>query len=232
MINKLTGDYFNRIGKPELLITDNATQFRSKKFHDTLAEYGVKTITTSVYFPQGNMVERANREIGRLLRALCHTNHKKWSYVIDQISTWINRAIHSSTGYSPEELHFGRTLSNPLLKHLELPPSTDPSPNMIVLAKRQLRSKAERRKLRHDHNNKKLITFKVGDKVLVKTHNQSSAMLDEIKKFFLLYHGPCTIKKLIHQNAYQVIDDSTGHSVGIQNVVNLIPYKMPVTNID
>lgn len=102
---------------------------------------------------------------------------------------------------------------------------------MIVLAKKRLICKAERRKMRHDRD-QNLITFKPGDKVLVKTHNQSSAAADEIKKFFLLFHGPCTVEKVVHHNAYLITDDSTGRSLGIQNVINLIPYKTPISVLE
>lgn len=40
----------------------------------------------------------------------------------------------------------------------------------------------------------------VGQKILVKTHNLSSSINKEIKKFFLIFDGPYDIIKMIGEN--------------------------------
>lgn len=99
--------------------------------------------------------------------------------------------------------------------------------DIVSLAKSRLLSQAEKRQRRHDQG-KKPVYFKVGDKVLVRNHELSSAEHNQIKKFFLLYKGPCTVTKLVNKNAYQVVEDSSNSSLGIQNIYNLKPYRFPI----
>ena len=50
----ITLKYFPEIGKPQSIITDHGTQFRGRKWRDTLMNQGVKTYKTSVYHPNSN----------------------------------------------------------------------------------------------------------------------------------------------------------------------------------
>lgn len=71
ILNKLKTDYFSKVGVSQAILSDNGTQFRSTLWRWELSGYNIKVKHTSGYFPQGNPTERANREIGRLLRAFC-----------------------------------------------------------------------------------------------------------------------------------------------------------------
>ena len=62
----------------------------------------------------------------------------------------------------------------------------------IRLAKENLLSKGEHRKHRHDTKGK-WVKYEIGQLVLVRRHDLSSAQEKEIKKFFLLYEGPYEI---------------------------------------
>lgn len=175
------------------------------------------------------MVERVNREIGRILRAFCHSKHPRWAYLLEQVQMWINRAVHTSTGFTPNELHFGKENKCQISKNIEFPPSENVRFNFIELARAHLLAKAERRRLKHG-NSKMLVSFKPGDKVLVKTHNQSSAELKEIKKFFLLYEGPYIVHKVVNENAYLLLNEN-GILFGTHNIYNLKRFKEPVKQI-
>nr|CAI5847053.1 unnamed protein product [Callosobruchus analis] len=96
----------------------------------------------------------------------------------------------------------------------------------IELAYRNLKTRAEKRQRRHDMRHRVQV-FDVGDKVLVRTHHQSSAESAEVKKFFLLFRGPATIVKIQGHNSYEVVEDATGINLGVHNVYNLKPYKVP-----
>lgn len=78
-------DYFEKIQVPKAILSDNGTQFCARIWVDTLSKFNVKVKHTSVYFPQGNMTERINREIGRLLRYFCFKKHTRWAYVINDV---------------------------------------------------------------------------------------------------------------------------------------------------
>nr|CAH7749978.1 unnamed protein product [Callosobruchus chinensis] len=90
---------------------------------------------------------------------------------------------------------------------------------------RNLKTKAEKRQRRHDKEHR-VHSFNVGDKVLVRTHQQSSAECAEIKKFFLLFRDPATIVKIQGHNSYEIVEEATGINLGVQNVFNLEPYKV------
>ena len=74
VINK----YIPEVGKPVSIITDHGTQFRGRKWRETLIHLGIKTYKTSVYHPNSNPAERVLREGGRILRTYCHSQQRKW----------------------------------------------------------------------------------------------------------------------------------------------------------
>lgn len=49
------------------IITDHGTQFKGKKWRETLNEAGIKTYKISVYHPNSNPAERVLREWGEFL---------------------------------------------------------------------------------------------------------------------------------------------------------------------
>ena len=72
IIEILSTKYIPEVGVPQTIITDHGTQFRGKRWKNTLLELGIKTYKTSVYHPSSNPAERALREVGRILRTYCH----------------------------------------------------------------------------------------------------------------------------------------------------------------
>lgn len=84
ILRYLTEKYFNEVGKPKVVFSDNGSQFTSRKWVDVLREHQVEVRHISVYFPQGNQTERVNREIGRLLRAVCHEIHTKGTFCLKE----------------------------------------------------------------------------------------------------------------------------------------------------
>ena len=94
----------------------------------------------------------------------------------------------------------------------------------IRLANENLLTKGERRKQRHDAKGK-WIKYEVGQLVLVKRHDLSSAQDKEIKKFFLLYEGPYEVVEVKMQNAYVLRNTATQEIVGTQNATNLKLYR-------
>lgn len=227
ILNCFFNKYIPKMGKPKAILSDNGTQFTSELWLSGLLKENIQVRHTSVYFPQGNLTERFNREIGRIIRALCHFQHTKWSYVLPQIEYWLNRSYHSSTGFTPYELHFGRVMQNELIKHIEFPNSDhyELPEGYIYLAYENLLSKAAKRKMKYDLNHS-LTRFSEGDKVLLRTHYHSSSLSKEIKKFFLLYDGPYLIKSLKGQNSYELMEE-TGVSKGVHNIYNLKPFVEP-----
>lgn len=227
ILNCLLNKYIPKMGKPKAILSDNGTQFTSELWFNSLTKENIQVRHTSVYFPQGNLTERFNREIGRLIRASCHAQHTKWSCVLSQIEFWLNRSYHSSTGFTPCELHFGEVSPNELIRDIDFPDSDkyELPEGYLHLAYENLISKAAKRKNKYDTNHN-LTRFSEGEKVLVRTHHQSSLLSKEIKKNFLLYEGPYIIKSVKGQNSYELMEES-GISKGVHNIYNLKPFIEP-----
>ncbi|KAF2889847.1 hypothetical protein ILUMI_16326 [Ignelater luminosus] len=155
ILNKLQNDYFPNYGTPQKILSDNGTQFRSQTWISVLESANIKHIRICVYHPQGNMTERVNREIGRILRAFCHMKHTKCATVTAQVEVWLNQAVHKSTGYAPIELHLNEKRSNPFLTANIMFPSVNRvmntnEPPILEWAYSNLKAAAEKRKCSHD----------------------------------------------------------------------------------
>lgn len=66
-------------------------------------------IHTSAYFPQGNMTERTNREVGGVSRTFYNVKHFSCAVNIKEVDRCINNSIHETTDVSLNELHFSIT---------------------------------------------------------------------------------------------------------------------------
>ena len=78
--------YIPEVGKPQSVITDHGTQFRGRRWRETLTHQGVKTYKTSVYHPNSNPADRVLREVGRILRTYCHSQQRRWEEYLSPVS--------------------------------------------------------------------------------------------------------------------------------------------------
>ena len=93
----IINQYLPEVGKPISIITDHGTQFKGKRWRDTLLALGIKTYKTSVYHPNSNPAERVLREVGRILRTYCHHQQKKWQEYLLATEEFLNLAPVSYT---------------------------------------------------------------------------------------------------------------------------------------
>lgn len=115
---------FHIFGVPELIVTDNGSQFKSVIFENLLAKYGVKHILTAVYSPQSNASERLNRSILSALRSYLKNDQRDWDSHLSNICVALRSLIHTSIGYSPYNVLFGHSMithakSYELLRNIE-----------------------------------------------------------------------------------------------------------------
>ena len=92
---------------PQILVSDNGTEFSTWQLHHYLERIGVKHLYTSSYSPQSNgCVERFNQSLKRMIyRHLSQYQTKKYNDVMSLLLENYNSVKHSSTGFSPLTLH-------------------------------------------------------------------------------------------------------------------------------
>lgn len=99
---------FSQTGIPEVLHSDQGRNFESTILRETLEVFGINKSRTTAYHPQGDgMVERLNRSLLQMLRAYVDTK-EDWEKYLPLTLYAYRTAVHSSTGYSPFQLMYGR----------------------------------------------------------------------------------------------------------------------------
>jgi transposase InsO family protein len=215
---------FHRVVPIKVILSDHGTQFQSRLWQDTLRQWGITPTMSSIRHPQSNPTERVMKELGRLFRAYCHNAHANWASVLSSIELLFNTTTHSSTGFSPYEVIFGRNPTNPLSRLIEpLLPAVDPKPLEQIReeARANLRRTAEQRR---NSRRGSYDTFQVGDLVLLRVNPVSDAAGRVFAKFCLLYSGPYLISERPYSNVYTLSDPTTGSVKGKYNIVNLKLY--------
>ena len=177
-------DIYSRVGVPREVLTDNGGQFTSDLMKEVSRLLSIRQMTTTPYHPQCNgLVERFNGTLKAMLRKMCEEKPKDWDRYINPLLFAYREAVQESTGFSPFELLFGRTVRGPLAILRELwtgevdEPDTKTTYQYVLdlkdrleatcqLAQENLSKSAE--KYRRQYNRKaKNRKFEVGDEVLL-----------------------------------------------------------------
>ena len=223
---KFMNKYVNEVGKPLTVVADRGPCFRSNVWEQQLKEIGVTPGHSSVYYPQGNPVERYMRSLGNLCRIYCHDKHKSWASYLPFFEQCLNTTHNSSTGCIPYEIIMKKPINNYLQSVTPFPTPITPIDfeSKLQLLEKTTQRKADLRKKNHDKNTN-LCSFKVGDRVLIKMHHLSNAAYGETKKFFCLFDGPYVISAAKGRGVFKVKDPDTDQLVGVYNTALLRPAK-------
>lgn len=226
--DKFLNCYCIEIGKPNKILTDNATMFHAKLWYNKLKENYIKSIHCTVRNPQGNASERVIRSLGRCFRLLVNEKHASWVSQLEKINEWLNSVVHSSTGFTPYELQYGQPPPRPLVDKIMFPEDVNSISHGQKLDKayNNIKFVSERRKLTHTPS--KPYKFQIGDRILVRVSHLSSAANKCIDKFFHLYERPFVMKEEVGPNAYLLINPENNMIIGKYNAYHLKSYKEPL----
>lgn len=179
--------YFNDIGKPLIILSDNGGQFITQKWELFARKNNCQIRHTSPYNPQANPVERVMREIGRIIRTYASKKQTKWDKIIPRSEEIINGTRHSATDCTPNSLQFKNSYN------LEIDYRLLPTEKVITkwkdriqIAKRKLQAAAQKRKtqfLKHGFTG----PYEVGQMVWTRLHRRSDASRRLTRKIHLVY---------------------------------------------
>ena len=108
-------DYFLRYGIPRKLYSDRDPSYESSLFQNVMRKLGVKKLRTTGYNPQGNgLTEQSNQTCKNYLTAYVNKKPENWDQHCRELSFAYNTSVHTSTGFTPANLFFGRKINVPL----------------------------------------------------------------------------------------------------------------------
>ena len=107
--------YFSRVGIPDEIVSDQGSNFVSKLMAQLYEQLGITKIKTSVYHPEANgLVERFNGTLKSMLKKFVQERVQTWDKYLPYLLFAYREVPSESTGYSPFELLYGRTVRGPL----------------------------------------------------------------------------------------------------------------------
>jgi hypothetical protein len=107
-------EWIGIFGCPEELVSDNGTQFSNELIDNLLELMNTRDLKIHAYSKEENaLVERANKEVLRHLRAICYNKKMKtiWYNALPLVQRIINAQVHKSIGVSPSHIIFGNAIN-------------------------------------------------------------------------------------------------------------------------
>ena len=207
-------NFFFRFGIPQKITTDNGTQFCSKQMEEFFEMLHIQHIRSTPWHAQSNgIIEVYHYSLKKSLKRLCVERVRDWDLFIGPCLFAHRDARHESTGFSPFEIVFGRTVKGAaqVLRQLMTDESIEPETKTTYQYVLDLRSRIQETcKLAFEESRKSQISskiqfdkrakhrsFLVGDQVLLLLSSKSNC---------LEYHlpGPFKVTKVVGLYDYEI----------------------------
>jgi len=212
-------------GVPKIIQSDQGAEFVNNVIHQLTSLYGIDHRIISSYHPRADgLVERRNKEIGRILKKQMHAATNRWELWLSFIQLSLNMKELDRTGSIPFELFFGRPFNKfddwsntsfanvseivrtRLEKLLQL--------KNIILPTIASRTSSKRSKRNTNFNQTKKILppLAPGTKVMVLDSTRES-------KWDPLYEGPFTVLQQTSGGSY-ILQDTDGTKIPRKYVIS------------
>ena len=112
---------FSRVGVPKKMHSDRGSQFTSEMTREVYRLLSVQQSTTSPYHAMGNgVIENFNKTIKNLLKKVTVERPKDWHRYLTPLMFAVRDTPQDSTGFTPFELLYGRSVRTPMTMLKEL----------------------------------------------------------------------------------------------------------------
>ena len=115
VVDVLINEIFPRTGLPRQILCDNGREFKNQLLDELLNRLNVDRAFTTSYSPATNgATERLHRTINSMLAKVVAQDQRDWCERLPAVMAAYRSSVHSSTGFSPNFLVFGREVNAPI----------------------------------------------------------------------------------------------------------------------
>ncbi len=114
-------DMFSHVGVPEEVLSDRGSQFIGDMMKEVSRLLSIRSLKTTPYHPQCNgLVEKFNGTLKSMLRKMSAERPNDWDKYLWAVLFAYREVPQESSGFSPFELLYGRTVRGPMAVLQEL----------------------------------------------------------------------------------------------------------------
>ena len=226
----------SRWGAPEVVDTDNGTEFSNRLIEQTCRSFSIVHTTSSVYHAQANPTERVNRVLKTMIVAFLRDDHRDGGLHLYEFRFTYNTAVHGSLNITSAFLNFGREP----LPHRSLRKEADvkqprclPEPSEWLERMKRLihlrdlitknLDRAYQTQARYYDKYRRERHFKVGDLVLKRERLSSNKGKDVAAKLSDKFSGPYKVVRRLSPVVFRLVD-ARGKFVYKEHVRHSKPY--------
>ncbi|KAK0135029.1 Transposon Ty3-I Gag-Pol polyprotein [Merluccius polli] len=227
---------------PERIHSDQGANFESELITELLRVSGIRKSHTIPYHPMGNgSVERFNRTLGNMIRALAPDIKATWPRRLQTLTLMYNSTIHETTGYAPFYLMFGRTPRLPIdvLFHAVLnDPAVVSYDKYVASLEKDLKDAmliAQEHAKKEQHRQTELYnrrargpTIDIGDRVLVANKKERGKRKVADRWESTVY---TVVGRNVETHTYKICDTTTGQERVVHRNLLMLVNFLPVEDV-
>ena len=223
---KLERKVFCIFGPPKVILKDQGTNLNSIHCNHVYDSWGIKSVRTTAYHPQGNgQTERFNKTLGVSLATMVPTDKDRWDDFLDKATHAYNTTINESTQYSPHELVFGWNPNVSISNKMGYRPIEKPDVLSVDQKRKHAREnvlKLQLKNKQYSDQSRRTCRLEPGQLVLLFSTPLKMKKGGKLENRWI---GPFRIIERLSEQTFKIINLTGNYSnVKIVNAVNLKRY--------